>query len=463
MTPVTPHPFSLKIPHRPVCQNLPNGCTAYLFPIADTQLVRIDFMFGGGQWLQSQTLQARFAFKSLRDGTRSFSAEQIEQQLDYYGATLEATANLAYGVVTLRCLHKFLPQLLTVMRSLLTEPLYDAQHLDIALAQARMAWQINHQKVETLGKELLYEHLFGSQHPMGRNIHFDDYDKINSEVLQDYHRRYFHAANCRLLLTGAFRPENVEAVAACLPVQADAVPVVFTAKPVPSSPHLSSSLSSSFHLSSSLSSSSHPSSSLSSSSHSSSCISPLSGEVPSPLFTLHPDFETVQAAVRMGCLLPEASHPDMPLVRLVATILGGYFGSRLMTNIREEKGYTYDIHNTIYNIPFGNALVIKTETTNESAQAVLQEIHHELQLLIDQPIEETELQNVLNYMTGNQSRHYELNFEFPQVFMTLLSLNRTLDDIVEDSRKQHAATPRLLQDMAARYFAPHRFISAVVS
>ena len=419
MIPVTLRPFSLKIPHRPVCQSLSNGCTAYLFPIADTQLVRIDFMFVGGQWLQTQTLQARFAFKSLRDGTRSFSAEQIEQQLDDYGATLEASANLAYGVVTLRCLRKFLPQLLTVMRSLLTEPLYDAPHLDIALAQARMTWQINHQKVETLGKELLYEHLFGVQHPMGRNIRFSDYDLINSAVLQDYHHRYFHAANCRLLLTGGFQPEDVEAIASCLPVRTDADPVVFSPKPVSS-------------------------------------LSTFS-------FTLHPDFETVQAAVRMGCLLPEATHPDMPLVRLVATILGGYFGSRLMTNIREEKGYTYDIHNTIYNIPFGNSLVIKTETTNESAQAVLQEIRHELQLLIDQPVEKAELQNVLNYMTGNQSRHYELNFELPQAFMTLLSLNRSLDDIVEDSKKQHAATPQMLQDIAARYFAPDHFISAIVS
>lgn len=411
------HPFGLKIPHRPVSQQLANGCIAYLMPIPDTQLLRIDFMFGGGQWVQNQTLQARFAYKSLRDGTRSYSAEQIEQQLDYYGATLEASANLAYGYLTLRCLRKYLPQLLPIIRSLLSEPLYDAQHLNIALAQARMMWQINHQKVETLGKELLYEHLFGDQHPMGWNIHIGDYDSINSDVLLNYHRHYFHAANCSLLITGGFRSEDVDSVSSCLPVNRNASPVIYEEKPV---------------------------------------LAEVGSE-----FVENTPFETVQCAVRVGCLLPVSKHPDMPLIRLAATILGGYFGSRLMTNIREEKGYTYDIHNTIYNVPFGNAMVIKTETTNELTPAVLSEIRRELQRLEQEPVQKNELQNVLNYMTGNQSRHYELNFDFPQTYMTLLSLGRTLDDIIEENRIQQDVTPLQLQDIAARFFSPERFVYAL--
>ena len=137
----------LNISREPEKIRLKNNIEVQLLHLDDTQLVRIDFMFRGGQWLEKRPQQARFAFSQLKEGTKTYSADTIAERLDFLGASITSSTNLSYSYLTLQCLRKYLKEVLQVVSSMLNEPLYDATKLRIALDQARATFIINQQKV----------------------------------------------------------------------------------------------------------------------------------------------------------------------------------------------------------------------------------------------------------------------------------------------------------------------------
>ena len=82
--------------------------------------------------------------------------------------------------------------------------------------------------------------------------------------------------------------------------------------------------------------------------------------------------------IRLAAPFPEKTHPDFTPMIVLNTLFGGYFGSRLMSNIREEKGYTYGIHSYLYNNRHLGALLVTTEAGRDVCEACLQEIYKEI-------------------------------------------------------------------------------------
>ena len=147
---------------------------------------------------------------------------------------------------------------------------------------------------------------------------------------------------------------------------------------------------------------------------------------------------------------------------VAVTLLGGYFGSRLMSNIREKRGYTYGINATIYSVPHDNALVIACETATQYAEAVVDEVRRELQRLCDESVGEDELQMVKNYMEGQYCRRHERSFNYPRLLMNLIATGRTPDDVAAGHLIQQQATPDDVQRIARLYLRPERFLDCVV-
>jgi predicted Zn-dependent peptidase len=112
------------------------------------------------------------------------------------------------------------------------------------------------------------------------------------------------------------------------------------------------------------------------------------------------DKDGVQAAIRIARPFPNRHHPDFPKVQVLNTLYGGFFGSRLMTNIREDKGYTYGIYSFLMNHLHASAWMISTEAGRDVANATVHEIYHEMERLRDGKIEEEELLLVKNYLIG---------------------------------------------------------------
>src|SRR5690606_21312925 len=111
--------------------------------------------------------------------------------------------------------------------------------------------------------------------------------------------------------------------------------------------------------------------------------------------------KSVQGAVRILRRFPTREHPDFAPMIILNTLLGGYFGSRLMANIREEKGYTYGIYSLLYAYQKESCLLIATEAGKEVCDAVIAETWKELDRLCQEPISKDELSLVKNYLFGN--------------------------------------------------------------
>ena len=110
---------------------------------------------------------------------------------------------------------------------------------------------------------------------------------------------------------------------------------------------------------------------------------------------------SLQSAIHVGKVLVTKDHPDYLPMRFVCDLLGGYFGSRLMRNIREDKGYTYGIHAGIIPLKHASYFLIATEVMQAFVEQTCQEIYQEIKILQTQEVSQAELQKLRNYLIGN--------------------------------------------------------------
>ena len=368
-----PESFSVR---RPRCVLLPNGIPLYVLDAADEgDVVRIDLLFGGGRWHQEQPLQALFANRMLREGSRRFSSEQIAERLDYYGAWLELASAAEYTYLTLYTLGKYLPQTLDVLESVVKEPLFPQKELDVVLEANVRQFMVNSSKTEYLALRKLMNALYGDEHPAGHVLGEEDYRRITPDVLRRFYARYYHSANCSIYLAGHIDER-------CLRL----VEEHFGQAPFGQGSHKAGRRK----------------------------FSPIG--CPGQDFFVERE-GAMQSTVRMGMLVPNQSHPDYLKLRVLVTLFGGYFGSRLMSNIREEKGYTYGISAGLLPYPDEGVLTIVADTASHNVRPLVQEVYAEIDRLHAEPVSSDELERVRNYMLGEMCRSYESVFSLSDAWI----------------------------------------------
>ena len=120
--------------------------------------------------------------------------------------------------------------------------------------------------------------------------------------------------------------------------------------------------------------------------------------------------------------------------------LGGYFGSRLMANIREEKGYTYNIFSTIDSLHYDSCFYIGTEVGNDFVEPTIKEIYHEMAVLREKLVEPGELKMLQNYLLGSLLSMVDGPFNVASIVRTIVTENlnaKDFDDLVKSMRKYH--------------------------
>ena len=153
----------------------------------------------------------------------------------------------------------------------------------------------------------------------------------------------------------------------------------------------------------------------------------------------------------MGAVTIDHNHEDYLKLRVLITLFGGYFGSRLMTNIREEKGYTYGISAGLMSYPDTSVLMINSESDNEYVEAVVREVYAEIDRLHTEPVSEQELTMVKNYMIGEMCRSYESAFALQDGWI-FIYVSKLDDDYFRRSlRAVKEATPQDMVRLAQQY------------
>ena len=358
----------------PVRTTLPNGIPLAVINAGEQEVVRMDVLFSGGRWQQSQKLQALFTNRMLREGTTKYTAATIAENLDYYGSWLELSSSSEYAYITVYSLNKYLAKTLEVVESMIKEPLFPQKELQTILDTNIQQYLVNTSKVDFLAHRSLLKSLYGEQHPCGKIVMEEDYHTITPEVLREFYERHYHSGNCSIFLSGKVTDDIISRVT-------DIFGIPFGQYQL-QMPKLSF---------------------------------PFAAIPEKRIFTERED--AMQSAVKMGCTTITREHPDYPKLRVLMTLFGGYFGSRLMSNIREDKGYTYGISAGVVFYPDSGLLIVSTETDNEYVEPLIQEVYHEIDRLHQEPVSAEELRMVRNYMLGEMCRSYESPFSLSDAWI----------------------------------------------
>jgi len=386
-----------------------NGIPLYILSGGDHEVVRIDFVIRAGRWFQTQHLQALFTNRMLREGTRKYAASEIAEKLDYYGAWLELSCSSEHSYITLYSLCKYLPETLDILESIIKEPLFPDKELQIVIENNLQQYHINRTKVDFLAHRSLMRNVYGEYHPCGQVTEENDYRTITPLVLNDFYKRYYNSGNCSIYLAGKVDEDTIKRVSSLFGDESFGEDF----KPIDRKEYI------------------------------------VETNSEKRIFIERSD--AMQSAVRMGMQSLDILHPDYLKFRVVVTLLGGYFGSRLMSNIREDKGYTYGISASIQTYPGSSLFVITTEAANEFVEPLIKEVYHEITRLQSDLVPDEELSMVKNYMMGEMCRNYESVFSLVDAWIFNHSFGLP-DSYAEDSaRAIETITPAYIRDLAQQY------------
>ena len=408
--------FSIALPERRVMKN---GMPLNIINAGTEDVVRFDLLIGGGQWHQEQPLQAMFTNRMLREGTRRMTSAQIAEKLDYYGAWLELSSSVNYGFITLYSLNKYFSRTLSVIAEMVKAPLFPANELSVVADTNKQQFLVNSTRVEMIARKQLNRALFGAEHPFGRYAVAEDYDRITPEVLRDFYQKYYHSGNCSVYISGKVTPDIIRSIEENLGDDAwgevKDKPVMQAVAPrTTSEKHL---------------------------------------------FVERED--ALQSSLKMGSFVMDRQHPDFLKARVMVTLFGGYFGSRLMSNIREDKGYTYGIGAGIVSYPDTGILIISTEAANEYINSIIAEVYREMDKLCNELVPQGELEMVKNYMLGDLCRSYEGPFSLSDAWIYIETAG--LDDkfFIRSLDAIRGITREEIQRLAQAYFCKENLIEVV--
>ncbi|MCB2221833.1 MAG: insulinase family protein [Bacteroidetes bacterium] len=362
---------------KPVFERMDNGIPVYLIDTAQQDLIKIEFMFSGGSWYETKKLIANFTNRMLKEGTPSMSSRDIADRIDYYGAHLETSSDKDMGYVSLYSLNKHLDKTLPVLAEIIQSPVFNQKELDTLKQNRKQHFLVNNEKVRYLAKRKFNELIFGKGHPYGKVFSSEDFDQISRNDLVSFHNQFYTAGNCKVIAAGKI-PGNLLSLLnkyfgnfSGNVSQQPILPAIDMINPEDKKAHLVKK-------------------------------------------------NAVQTAIRVGKVLFNKTHPDYVRLKVLNTILGGYFGSRLMSNIREDKGYTYGIGSAIVSLHHSGYFFITSEVGSDVAQDAIREIYHEIDHLRQEKVPQQELDLVKNYILGSFLRSNDGAFAQADNFKSLL-------------------------------------------
>jgi len=337
-------------------QVLSNGLKLFSIDGGDQDLVRIEFIFENTAYDPAKPLQTFATNTMLNDGTTEFSSTEIADKVDYYGAFLQTEYSNDQSTVTLYTLNKHLANTLPIVKAIISDSVFPQVELDTLVRNQKQKLSVNLEKNDFVSRKTFSNVLFGNT-LYGYDISAADYDHLERAQLLSYFKEAYQPKNCTVMLSGKVKEETIRLVDRYFGSdwnnEQDTKPNMFEFSAASGAEHFIEKQ------------------------------------------------EALQSAIRLGRIAINRTHPDFPGFQVVNTILGGYFGSRLMANIREDKGYTYGIGSALVSLKNTGYFFIASEVGADVCSATLNEIEKEIKLLKQEPVQEEELALVKNYMLGS--------------------------------------------------------------
>jgi len=410
--------FDLKLkPYQKMVLN--NGVEVYAINAGEQELLQLEIVFYAGNSYEANKGVALATNFMLKNGTSTKIAFQINEHFEYYGAYCNRSCYNETAVLSLHTLNKHLNVLLPVMREMITDANFPESELDIFKQNSQQKLQVNLKKCDFVANRLIDAYLFGEDHPYGKYLSAENYQALSTDQLKAHFQQYYVNGRAVIFVAGKlpadlFEQLNQQFGDLAITKNGQSLPAQQLIPAVQKKQHISN------------------------------------------------DPNGVQAAIRIARPFPNRHHPDFMNVMVLNTLFGGFFGSRLMSNIREDKGYTYGIHSYVQNHIQESAWMISTEAGKDVSEATVTEVYKEMDLLRNTLIDEEELLLVRNYMIGSILGDLDGPFQIIGRWKNII-LNNLDEHYFYDSIKViKSISAEELKALAEKYLKPADFYELVV-
>ncbi|WP_184542953.1 M16 family metallopeptidase [Mucilaginibacter sp. FT3.2] len=403
---------------RPEHKKLDNGCNIYCFNSGDQELVRIEWIFCNLRFNVNKPLLNMAVNTMLTEGTTTLTAAQIADKVDFYGAFLQVDYGYEYSQVTLYSLNKHLHHTLPVIVDILTNSTFPEKELETFKRNQQQKLQVSLQKNDIVGRRNFNKAIYGDT-IYGVGASFDNYKALQRDELIAHYREQYQPSNCTIVIAGKIEPGTLTLIN-------DTFDKNWTNGNTPADitqPEI----------------------------------------VPAKeLFYLTEKADALQSAIRIGRPIVNRNHPDFQPLQVLNTVLGGYFGSRLMANIREDKGYTYGIGSGLGSFKQGGSFSIATEVGADVCKAALAEVEKEINILKTELIPDEELSLVRNYMLGSLLGSLENVFSHADKFKSIYFAGLDYDYYDRYAATVKSVGAARLQELANQYLNFDEFYKVIV-
>ncbi|MEA1878488.1 MAG: pitrilysin family protein [Bacteroidota bacterium] len=392
------------------------GFPIYTISAGTEPVVRLDFIFQAGTRYQNELFISGCTNSLLTEGTHCRTGKEIAETIDFLGSYIYPFYDRDEAGITMYCLEKHLKKNLELVLEILQKPSFPPEEIEIFKAKKRQSLILDKQKPEHAAREHFLENIFGQKHPYGIHGKLEDLDVLEQEKLVSFHQTFYNPTNMKIILTSRDCTEHL--------------------------PFLEEMLSGWKS-------------------------SPMSRPFPKPVpppENQRPDHhyievnQATQTSIRLGKVMPDRHHPDYPMLSIINTILGGYFGSRLMQNIRENKGYTYGIGSGLISFKEQTILTISSSVTSEVYADAIKECFLELKKLREELVPEKELSRVRNYLIGDLQRQLDGPFNIADTFKSLLFYGLDFTDLDKIQKTLFELNPENIRVLALKYLQEGDFL-----
>jgi len=393
-----------------------NRIPLYFFKNANLDLIHIIIKVKAGALYEPVKFVAHSVYQLLKESNSERSATEMDDFLAFHGTTWKTHVNTEYiniqWIIPKRNLDKVLP----VLWNTISHPTFRTEDLQRFKESRIKDLEYNTGKFNYRATQLMFSEMFSPELPIGTILTQEHIKNITIEQLQDYHKQTFIQDNIRVFATGNVDDEMIRRLDDEMIRRLDDVMIV------------------------------------------NSQFSILNSQLPT--------IEVREGALQSSFILCRKSigftHEERRKFEVLSVLFGGYFGSRLMQNLREENGYTYGVFCNSLFYENESIFYIEADVIVEKTKDAIDECFNEMQLLQTELVDEEELSLVKSYMLGELLRNVDgsVSYQKRYAFWNDFQLDETeLQQMIDTL---HAITPETIQALAKKYLVPEMFKTVVV-
>lgn len=396
---------------------LSNGVKLYTLNYGDQDVCRLEIIYRGGFFEENKPLQSMALASMLVHGSDEYTSEQVSELLDYNGAYMGAASMDNFAHVNINSLNVNLENVLPVLKSVLAAPAIPEREFSVFKSQVESAYQKARERVKYLSQMAGRKLYFGETHPLAHIISDDDVANLTIEDLKLFHGKYYRPENSTIILSGRITDKELSLIDKYFGHDTS-IGEIAKLNELPRTPFSQKEI-----------------------------VVNKSGALQSSVYMIH------EAVAR--------NHPDYIKLRILVTALGGYFGSRLMQNIREDKGYTYGISAMLVGRRAGAKIVIASECDTAYTYPLIEEVKNEIRKLQEELMSEEELGMVKNCMLSDLAKTLDSPFSMASCVSSNIFYNTGEDYFNQQVKEILSFTPEMLKQMANKYINVDEFYVAI--